>query len=31
MLYPEYISDIEKIIPKVNGMVFDYKSKLIVN
>ena len=31
MLYPEYISDIEKIIPKVNGMVSDYKSKLIIN
>lgn len=31
MLYPEYISDIEKIIPKVNGMLFDYKSKFITN
>ena len=31
MLYPEYISDIEKIIPKVNGMILDYKSKLTSN
>ena len=29
MLYPEYISDIEKIIPKVNEVVFKYKSTLI--
>lgn len=28
MLYPEYISDIEKIIPKVNEVVFKYKSTL---
>ena len=28
MLYPEYIADIEKITPKVYGMVLDYKSKL---
>ena len=28
MLYPEYIADIEKIIPKVNKMVSDYKSEL---
>ena len=31
MLYPEYINDIEKIIPKVNGMILDYKSKLTSN
>ena len=31
MLYPEYISDIEKIVPKVSGMVFEYKSKLKAN
>ena len=31
ILYPEYISDIEKIVPKVSGMVFDYKSKLAIN
>ena len=29
MLYPEYISDIEKIIPKVNEVVFKYKSTLV--
>jgi hypothetical protein len=29
LLYPEFVADIEKIIPKVNGMVFDYKTKLI--
>ena len=28
MLYPEFIADIEKIIPKVNGMIFDYKAIL---
>jgi GNAT superfamily N-acetyltransferase len=28
MLYPEYIADIEKVVPKINGMIFDYKSKL---
>lgn len=28
MLYPEYIADIEKIIPKVNGMIFNYKNNL---
>ena len=28
MLYPEYIADIEKIVPKVNGMIFNYKSLL---
>ena len=31
MLYPEYISDIEKIVPKVNGMIIEYKSKLTNN
>lgn len=31
MLYPEYIADIEKIVPKVNGMVFKYKSILVGN
>ena len=29
MLYPEYISDIEKIISKVNEVVFKYKSTLV--
>ena len=29
MLYPEYISDIEKIIPKVNEVIFKYKSTLV--
>ena len=29
MLYPEYISDIEKIIPKVNEVVFKYRSTLV--
>ena len=29
MLYPEYVSDIEKIIPKVNEVVFKYKSTLV--
>lgn len=29
MLYPEYIADIEKIVTKVNDMVFKYKSTLI--
>ena len=28
MLYPEYINDIEKIVAKVNAMVFKYKSSL---
>ena len=28
MLYPEYINDIEKIVAKVNAMVFNYKSTL---
>ena len=28
MLSPEFIADIEKIIPKVNGMIFDYKAIL---
>ena len=28
MLYPEYVADIEKIIPKVNGMIFNYKTIL---
>ena len=27
MLYPEYISDIEKIVPKVMTMISEYKSK----
>lgn len=31
MLYPEYISDIEKIVPKINGMIIEYKSKLVSN
>ena len=28
MLYPEYIADIEKIVSKVNGMIFNYKNIL---
>ena len=28
MLYPEYAADIEKIIPKVNEMIFNYKKIL---
>ena len=28
MLYPEYIDDIEKIVRKINEMIFNYKSNL---
>ena len=31
MLYPEYIDDIEKIVRKVNEMVFNYKDSLLLN
>ena len=31
MLYPEYIGDIEKIVSKVNEIVFQYKSTLVKN
>ena len=28
MLYPEYIADIEKIVPKINGMILNHKNTL---
>ena len=28
MLYPEYIADIEKIVPKINSMILEYKNNL---
>ena len=31
VLYPEYIDDIEKIVRKVNEMIFNYKSNLTKN
>ena len=31
ILYPEYIDDIEKIVRKVNEMVFNYKDSLLLN
>ena len=31
ILYPEYIGDIEKIVKKVNEMIFNYKSTLTKN